>query len=212
MLTGHAGRRAVLEGGNDDPKWREWMRAAQAGDGDAYARLLREIAPLIRGRVRRDLGGRAGDDVEDVVQEILLSLHAARRTYDPDRPFLPWVLAIARRRCTDALRRRYRSAAREVAIETDNETFSQALANSSDGVTEAAALRRAVAGLPDSQRRAVEMLKLGEMSLKQASAASGVSVAALKVASHRAVKALRAALGGKGVGRGKNMGEKGADG
>jgi RNA polymerase sigma-70 factor (ECF subfamily) len=43
------------------------------------------------------------------------------------------------------------------------------------------------------------MVKLREMSLKEASAASGMSVAALKVAVHRGIGALRKALqaGGK---------------
>ena len=48
--------------------------------------------------------------------------------------------------------------------------------------------------LPRGQREAIEMLKLREMSLKEASAASGTSIAALKVAAHRGMKALRKAL------------------
>jgi RNA polymerase sigma-70 factor (ECF subfamily) len=58
-------------------------------------------------------------------------------------------------------------------------------------------LRRAIANVPAGQRQAVEMLKLKEMSLKEASAASGMTVAALKVASHRGLKALRFHLTGK---------------
>jgi RNA polymerase sigma-70 factor (ECF subfamily) len=197
---------AVNGAGEDDPKWREWMRAAQAGDGDAYARLLREIVPLIRGRVRRELGGRAAADVEDVVQDVLLSLHRVRQTYDPGRPFLPWVLAIARHRVADALRRRYRTEAGETAVGRNDETFSQPAANKESAGPDAAALRRAVAALPDSQRRAVELVKLGEMSLKEASAASGMSVAALKVATHRAIRTLRAMLGAKSLDR-KGAGE-----
>ena len=52
-------------------------------------------------------------------------------------------------------------------------------------------LRRAVEGLPAGQRRAITMLKLEEMSLKEASAKSGMSVTSLKVATHRGIKALR---------------------
>ena len=60
---------------------------------------------------------------------------------------------------------------------------------------DAAALRAAVAGLPSGQRRAIKLLKLEEMSLKEAAAASGMSIAALKVATHRAVGTLREAFG-----------------
>ena len=56
------------------------------------------------------------------------------------------------------------------------------------------ALRRAIKALPASQREAVEMIKLREMSLKEAAAASGTSVGALKVSVHRAIATLRKAL------------------
>ena len=56
------------------------------------------------------------------------------------------------------------------------------------------ALRKAVHSLPAGQRDAIEMLKLKEMSLKEASQASGMSVGALKVATHRAMNALRKLL------------------
>jgi hypothetical protein len=37
------------------------------------------------------------EDIEDIVQNILLSVHGVRATYDPQRPIMPWLLAIARR-------------------------------------------------------------------------------------------------------------------
>jgi DNA-directed RNA polymerase specialized sigma24 family protein len=74
------------------------MARAQQGDSHAYVTLLRAITPRIRQLVRarrRFLGDR---DVEDVVQEVLLSIHAVRATYDPARPLMPWLSAIARPR------------------------------------------------------------------------------------------------------------------
>jgi DNA-directed RNA polymerase specialized sigma24 family protein len=56
------------------------------------------------------------------------------------------------------------------------------------------ALGEAIARLPAGQRRAILLLKLRELSLKEAALESGLSIAALKVASHRALKALRAML------------------
>ena len=52
-------------------------------------------------------------------------------------------------------------------------------------------LWKAVDGLPPSQREAIRLLKLEEMSLKEASAVSGKSVGSLKVATCRALKSLR---------------------
>jgi RNA polymerase sigma-70 factor (ECF subfamily) len=118
-----------------------------------------------------------------------------RHTYDPARPLLPWVFAILRYRAADAMRRQVRTAGREVTVDPQSETFAHAAANiGSEVELDGAALRRAVEGLPPSQKTAIELVKLKEMSLKEASAASGMSVPALKVATHRAIKSLRAAL------------------
>ena len=104
-----------------DLDWSILMARAQGGDGEAYRRLLVAIAPYLRSlalRHHRDPG-----DVEDTVQDVLLTVHAIRHTYDPTRPFGPWLLAIARRRIIDQLRRQGRTRAREVALDLE-ETFS----------------------------------------------------------------------------------------
>lgn len=173
----------------------ELMRAAQDGDGGAYLKLLTEVTPLLRRSIQRHYSFLQLSDVEDILQDILMSLHAVRATYDPARPFLPWLMAIARNRMTDAARRYGRRAANEVSVERYPETFAFEPANSFDGgYRDSQALANAIRRLPSGQRCAVELLKLREMSLKEASAASGMSVAALKVAVHRGMKALRKAL------------------
>jgi RNA polymerase sigma factor (sigma-70 family) len=168
------------------------MHAAQAGDRQAYSELLREVTPFIRALLRRHCSHR--EDIEEMVQDTLLTLHRVRRTYDPRRPFSPWLGAIAARRGIDGLRRRLRVARHEISADAHSyETFSEPVANDDiealrarDEVGEL--LRR----LPARQREALEALKLRQLSLAQASAASGQSVAALKVNTHRALKALRA--------------------
>jgi RNA polymerase sigma-70 factor (ECF subfamily) len=52
-----------------------------------------------------------------------------------------------------------------------------------------------VAALPQAQRTALGLAKLEDLPLAEASTRSGMSVGALKVATHRAVKALRKRLG-----------------
>ncbi len=174
------------------------MRAAQDGDSAAYATLLRELAPLVRRVVSSRRSFLAEADVEDVVQEVLISIHAVRATYDPQRPFLPWLLAITRHRLLDAMRRHRRSVGREVGLDDPDVTFGEAGANPEQGqVGDADALMQAVAELPPGQRQAITLLKLQEMSLREASAATGMSVGALKVATHRAMVALRRKLTGE---------------
>jgi RNA polymerase sigma factor (sigma-70 family) len=74
-------------------------------------------------------------------------------------------------------------------------TFSDEGANiDSDGYHDPEALRQAIEDLSPAQRAAIEMLKLREMSLKEAATARGTSIGALKVSVHRAMAALRKAL------------------
>lgn len=178
-----------------DDQFRRWMQAAQRGEATAYRELLHALTP----RVRRIVAGRQSfaraADVEDMVQDVLLSVHAVRDTYDPARPFMPWLLAIVRHRVADGARRYARTAAREVHL--DDVTFHDPETNPRVcAVEDLDVLRRAVAALPAGQRQAIELLKLQELSLKEAAAASGVSVGALKVAAHRAMAALHRVLMG----------------
>jgi RNA polymerase sigma-70 factor (ECF subfamily) len=131
------------------------------------------------------------------VQDVLLTVHRVRHTYNPSRPFKPWLAAIARRRSIDLLRRRGRRSALEVSDDKAYETFADPQANRGVEVYAATeGLTEAISGLPQQQREAVELLKLRELSLAEASRLSGTSVAALKVNMHRAIKSLRRRLKG----------------
>ena len=181
-----------------DVDWSILMARAQGGDAQSYRRLLEEITPYLRSLAARrwwELG-----EVEDAVQDVLLTVHAIRHTYDPTRPFGPWLVAIANRRIVDRLRRGGRRRARETPLTAEHETFAAAPANRLEDPLERRALAAALARLPLGQREAIQLLKLKEMSLKEASAATGMSIAALKVATHRGLKALRKMLTGEGDG------------
>jgi RNA polymerase sigma-70 factor (ECF subfamily) len=175
-----------------DRAWSDLMRAAQGGDGRAYARLLREVTPFVRALLRRHCSN--AQDVEEMLQDTLLTLHRVRQTYDVGRPFSPWLGAIAARRGIDGLRRRTRRARYEVNAEAESyETFADPRANIDiEGVGAPAEIEALLQRLPPRQREALEATKLKEMSLAEASAVSGQSVAALKVNTHRALKTLRA--------------------
>lgn len=187
-----------MDADHDLVREREWSRlmaAAQDGDRAAYERLLREILPFLRTLARN--WHRSPDRMEDVVQDVLLTLHRVRHTYDPSRPFTHWLATLARRRSIDALRRRGRNESVEVYDEQAYETFADPVANKEMTVRDqTAGLGAAIAGLPEGQREAVQLLKIQELSLVEASAVSGKSISALKVNVHRAIKALRAQLKG----------------
>jgi RNA polymerase sigma-70 factor (ECF subfamily) len=184
-----------MDEGRDDGRLAQLMKAAQAGDGAAYARLLSEVTPAIRRIVYGIRPFLAPEDVEDLVQDVLLSVHAVRATFDSSRPFMPWLIAITRNRIADGARRYARTRAHEVHVENLAVTLPAESAKlDSEGYGDPEALRLAMNSLPPGQRSAIEMLKLREMSLKEAADATGTSVGALKVATHRAMIALRKKL------------------
>ncbi|WP_374380764.1 sigma-70 family RNA polymerase sigma factor [Thermomonas sp.] len=175
--------------------WGAWMARAQAGDQQDYRRLLQAIGPYLRAIARRMLGQ---DEAEDAVQEILLVVHGVRHTYEPGRPFRPWLSTIATRRCIDILRRRQREGLRvgdALALEAQADDAPDPLARL-EQAQRGERLHAAVAGLSPGQRDAVRLLHLQELSLREAEAHGRQRAGALKVASHRALKALRRALQG----------------
>ncbi|HWK10402.1 MAG TPA: sigma-70 family RNA polymerase sigma factor [Vicinamibacterales bacterium] len=170
------------------------MCAAQQGDAAAYSRLLCEITRRVRRVVRQQRGFAGAAEVEDLVQDVLLSVHAVRASYDPERPFIPWLMAIVRNRLADGARRYARRAAREVQVDDIDVTFADVRTNTGESALSTEALQAAVQALPPGQRQAIELLKLREMSLQEASSLTGTSIGALKVATHRAMAALRRTL------------------
>ncbi len=179
----------------DDDHWSAWMAATQDGDRQAYRKLLLAVVPYIRAIASRAFHEPA--DVEDVVQEILITLHEVRASYDPSRPFKPWLAGIARHRIIDRMRQRKRIFSRETSLGSEHETFSAPEANEEGMTIDAHTLHAAIKRLPDGQRLALEELKLREGTLRSVSVATGMSEGSLKVATHRGIKRLRVMLTGK---------------
>ncbi|WP_256354591.1 sigma-70 family RNA polymerase sigma factor [Variovorax sp. dw_308] len=185
------GAKGVLE----DVAWTELMARSQNGDAAAYLRLLQEITPYLRRRVAAY--HQDARDIEDTVQDVLLTVHSVRNTYDPSRPFGPWLLAIAKRRVFDSLRRKIQRQGHEVELSDEHDAVPDA-DDPLDAIPARVRLRGAIEGLPPGQRQAIRLLKIEEKSLKEASEETGMSIASLKVATHRAIKSLRRMLSDRG--------------
>ena len=185
---------------NDEDRLGALLAAAQRGDADAYRAFLKAILPLARAIARRRAP--TADAAEDIVQDALLTIHRVRHTYMPGRPVRPWLAAIVSRRAIDAARRGGRIGARELHDVAAYETFADDAANRSEQAAQSAQeVGRMLDALTPRQRQAVELVKLKEMSLAEASDASGQSIGALKVNVHRAIQRMRQALargGGEG--------------
>lgn len=171
------------------------MARAQQGDGLAYAALLTVLASTARQYVRNRMGDVAW--LDDVMQETLLTIHTARRTYDARRPFAPWFYAILSNRMIDVLRKEKRVRAREFGTDVLPEPSPAAQAQHDASAIDPERLKAALESLPDRQREIVSALKLKDESVKEVSERFGMTQSAVKVAAHRGYKALRRLLGGK---------------
>jgi RNA polymerase sigma-70 factor (ECF subfamily) len=157
--------RGQVAGQDDDRAWAELMAQAQEGDRDAYRRLLTEITPYLSALARRQ--HRDSRDVEDSVQDILLTVHSIRHTYDPARPFKPWLVAIGRRRIIDRLRVNQRGRQHEMELTEKHETFSAPATNIHEAQSDSRRLRDAIKRLPAGQREAIRLIKIDEKSLRK---------------------------------------------
>jgi RNA polymerase sigma factor (sigma-70 family) len=172
------------------------MAAAQAGDRVAYETLLRDCVSFIVSVARGQ--GVPSDRTDDVVQEVLLTVHRARATYDPRRSFNAWLRVIVERRAIDILRQVYRRGAREVHAPLAYESHADEAVDLSAGIEHRERVERvgaALAQLPRRQREAVHHLMLEEKSLDDAAMSTGRSKGSLKVNLHRALNALRLKMG-----------------
>ncbi|MBI1363665.1 MAG: sigma-70 family RNA polymerase sigma factor [Proteobacteria bacterium] len=165
------------------------MRRALAGDNAAYALALTQMARLARAVVGAKI--QHPETQEDVVQDILLSVHQARHTWDGERPFKPWFYAIALYRMLDSLRSHYRNREDTLDDPALFDTFA-APVTETGGISES--LDRALKSLPERQRQIVMLMKVQGFSAQEVAVRLGMSVSAVKVAAHRAYKQLRDVL------------------
>lgn len=171
------------------------MQRAQQGDARAYYMLLLRLSQRLRRMTARRAPWLAPEDIEDVVQEILLSVHQARATWDPARPFMPWVAAIARSRLADHVRSDVRRTAIARATTDLAVTFQDPRANhEAETVVNLLSMRKALLDLTPAEKQAVDHLRLRELSLLQAARTTGRTVPAMKVAIHRAMRKLKSIL------------------
>ena len=157
------------------------MAAAQDGDKVAANVLLTEAGVWLERYFRRRV---PLHQIDDLVQEVLIALHTKRATFDPARPFLPWLAAIARYRWVDHLRKVYKHDGKEL-MEDD------AVEDSEEEVVHArVSLDRLLGQLPDKQAEVIEMVKISGLSVREAAEKTGQSESLVKVNIHRGLKKL----------------------
>lgn len=158
-----------------DDIWAGLMAAAQRGEAAPYRRLLAELRPwLVRYFARR----LPPAQIDDAVQDTLVAIHTKRHTFEPDRPFGPWLAGIARYKWIDRLRSQSRHAADELpeTLATDDHE---------SAVTSAVVLKALLATLKPAQAEVIRLVKLDGLSIEEAAVRTGQSESLVKVNIHR---------------------------
>ena len=163
---------------------RDLMIRSQRGDKQCSVTLLDECAKWLKRYYAQKI---AADAVDDLIQDTLIALHKKRASYDPSRPFLPWLAAIARYRWVDRLRQVYRHAASELHDEHGIESHE-------DVVTARISIERLLIQLPPAQAEAIRLVKIDGLSIAEAGSKSGQSQPLVKVNIHRGLKRLSALI------------------
>jgi RNA polymerase sigma-70 factor (ECF subfamily) len=120
---------------------------------------------------------------EDAVQDALLAIHKKRHTYDPARPFGPWLAAIARYKWIDRLR-----ALKAEASEPLDENMG--VPGHEDSIVAGSTFKQLLAELKHPQAEAIRLVKLEGYSIEETSRVTGQSVSVVKVNIHRGLKRL----------------------
>lgn len=143
------------------------------------------------------------DDAADLAQETFAKLYQNRSKFDPSQKFTTWLYAIASNLVRD--RYRWRSRHPQVSLEAENEEgesgFLNMLASEQAGPDQQlqsgerdAAVRKAVAALPDDLRRPLILAVYQEIPQAEIATILNCSVKAVETRIYRARQHLRATL------------------
>jgi RNA polymerase sigma-70 factor (ECF subfamily) len=169
------------------------------GDDAAFAEVYDLLAPRLLVYFNRQLGDPAR--AEDVVQQTLLQMHAARRNYATGSDVMPWAFAIGRNVLID-LRRRTRKevlfeTARDDAAALDEKVDRASVPDDLAASREIADMVRAeLDRLPPGQRAAYDLVRTEGLSVAETAQILGTTPTAVKLRVHRVYELLRGLLRG----------------
>jgi len=169
-----------------EERLRSLFVSGRADGGEVYQEFLSNFAEIARGIAATRISDL--QEREDVVQEILLSVHEARFSYQEDKPLLPWLYAITRFRIIDWLRK---SKKRSVLSEFTDELGAVSESTAEDAMV----LEKVLEQLPQKQREILSFVKIEDHSIRETAKKFSMSEGAVKVTVHRAMNTLKRAFG-----------------
>ncbi len=166
------------------------MRAyAVDGDKSAFSELFRRYAPKLRVYFARTTG--SDSLAQDLVQQVFLHVHRARRDFRQGAPLRPWLWAIA----ANSRREHFRRKQRRPETPLDPEKHREPAVGPEASTATERLVRRALQRLPEHEREVVVLHYYQGLSMAEVAEVVGASRSAVKVRAHRAYGKLRDILG-----------------
>lgn len=161
------------------------MLASINGDKDAYMSLLNEISIVSKAYLQKRCSHLGQDRIEDLVQEVLLAVHQKRSSYRLDLPVLPWIFTITKHKLIDEVRaeNRRRILHQKSEINEEGEHLST--------LEDAEELGLILQGLTEKQKDILFLAKVEDVPLNEIAEKFKMSLSAVKVTIHRAIKSVR---------------------
>ena len=168
------------------------LDAAARGDERAFARLYRDVHPLLL----RYLRVVAGDAAEDVAAEVWLEIARGLARFQGGEPeFRGWLFTLARRRVMNLRRydRRHPVRLTGDTADLDRPAADDTAATALDNLS-AAAVLALIATLPPFQAEVLVLRVVAGLDVGQVARITGRRPGAVRVASHRGLRTLAARL------------------
>jgi len=182
-----------------EPTDSELMGRVRDGELERLSELFERHHRRLYGFFLRLTGDAAG--AEDLVQEVFVRLIKYRHSFRVDAEFTPWLFTLARNAGVD----HFRSRPKELPHAEDAPEPAAALEHPVAALErreQTELLQAALGRLPHDKRELLVLARFGEMRYERIAELLGITVGAVKVRVHRALKELRAAyraVEGEGV-------------
>src|SRR5689334_17690354 len=172
----------------------ELVRLAQQGSLDAFTDLYQRYLPVVYNRVRYVVPER---DIEDVVQEVFITLMKALRSYRGSSKFSTWLRTLTNRRIVDYYRRRSRT---EIQLEEESEAENPVapelrMPAETTAVEDRVVLRQMLQALPEAYQEVILLRFAEELPFDEIARVRGQSLEATKSLFRRALASLRKQVG-----------------
>lgn len=164
-----------------------WMKAAQNGDQTAYRQVLEAAQPLLETYVNQKVS--SPEEAEEIIQQVLIRVHAYRHTFQARSRFKTWLLTIAR----NVLKEHYKKKSKH-SIESGElveEASMMQVGSDQDAIL---AIKQAFQKLPKASKAALIKVKRDGMDTREAAKTENIQHSALKVRVHRAYQTFKEKL------------------